>query len=179
MQEFTVPDFIGILCSSHRQIERSLAPLIRIANESHDGPLCEPAAFSRALQFFRVVVPDHSAAEEETLFPRLRRALPSDRKDVRRLIDTLEEEHGCAGRAHEEVDRLGELWLANGQLSSVQATRLTAILEGLAGLYDRHIQLEEKGIFPLLAVFCTPTDLAMLGTQLARRQASAPESITR
>ncbi len=53
-------------------------------------------------------------------------------------------------RAQDEADRLGRLRLATGQLSAVQTTRLEAILEGLAGLYERHIQVEESEVFPLL-----------------------------
>jgi hemerythrin-like domain-containing protein len=140
-------DVVGTLCATHREIERALACLIRIARESSGGALREPAAFAEGLRFFRVVVPEHSATEEETVFPRLRRAV---QLGLRRLLDAIEEEHGCADRAHVDADRLGRLWLANGRLSTVETARLTAILEGLSGLYERHIRLEESDVFPLL-----------------------------
>lgn len=154
MQSFTSRDPVPILCASHRQIERALASLIRIAMESFGGLLSDPRAFSAALRFFRFVAPEHSAAEEEAVFPRLHRSLPSGSKNVRRLIDNLEEEHGCADRAHQEVDRLGESWLAHGTLSPAHTSRLISMLEGLAGLYDldslgeelarRHLTVEES-----------------------------------
>jgi hemerythrin-like domain-containing protein len=140
-------DVVWTLCATHREIERSLACLIRIAKESSGGALREPAAFAEGLRFFRVVAPEHSATEEETVFPRLRRAV---QPELVRLLDTLEEEHGCADRAHDEAGRVGRLWLANGRLSTAETARLTAILEGLSGLYERHIRLEESDVFPLL-----------------------------
>jgi hemerythrin-like domain-containing protein len=141
-------EVVATLCACHREIERSLACLIRIANQSSGGALNDPKSFSEVLRFFRGPVREHAAAEEETVFPRLRRAVEPG---LLRLLDTLEEEHGCADRAHDEADRLGRLWLATGQLSTEQTTRLVAILEGLAGLYERHIQVEESDLFPLLS----------------------------
>jgi hemerythrin-like domain-containing protein len=140
-------EVIATLCACHREIERALTCLIRIAKGASGSPLSDPKSFSEALRFFRVVVPEHSAAEEETVFPRLR---PAIEPELVRLLDTLEEEHGCADRAHDEADRLGRLWLANGQLSPAQTTRLMVDLEALVGLYDRHIRLEERDVFPLL-----------------------------
>lgn len=155
MQAFTATDLIGILSASHREIERALASLSRIGKESRGGALREPAAFAQALRYFRFIAPEHSAAEEEILFPALRSTPDPETKNLPRLIDTLEEEHGCADRAHEEVNRLGGLWLTNGELSTVRTTRLTAILEGLTA------------------------DLALLGAQLAKRQAAVAEGIAR
>jgi hemerythrin-like domain-containing protein len=140
-------EVIATLCACHREIERSLACLIRIAEQSSGGALNDPKSFSEVLRFFRGAVPEHAAAEEETVFPRLRRAVEPE---LVRLLDTLEEEHGCADRAHDEADRLGRLWLSTGQLSTVQTTRLVAILEGLNGLYERHIRVEESEVFPVL-----------------------------
>jgi hemerythrin-like domain-containing protein len=139
--------------------------MIRAANRPDDGALRDPAACLEALRLFRVAVPEHSAAEEEILFPRVRRRLSPER---RRLIDALEEEHGCAERAHGEVERLMELWLANGRLSSTAKARLAAVLEGLNGLYRRHIQAEENDVFPVIAQL-PPEDRDQLGVELARR----------
>lgn len=140
-------DLIAALCECHRRIERSLACLLRIAQESSGGALNDPKSFSEALWFFRTAVPEHSAAEEESVFPHARRAIAPG---LGRQLDTLEQEHGCAERAHEEADRLGRLWLAQGRLSAAQTSRLAAVLEGLEKLYARHIRLEEGEVFPLM-----------------------------
>ena len=179
VQAFTSPDPAQILCASHRQIERALASLARIARESCGDSLSDPRAFSAALRFVRLVAPEHSAAEEEAVFPRLHRSVPSGNKDVRRLIDNLEEEHGCADRAYQEVNRLGESWLAHGTLSPAHTSRLISMLEGLAGLYDRHIQLEETEVFPLLAETLESADLASLGEELERRHLTVEESFAK
>lgn len=162
---FTTSDPIEVLCASHRQIEGALACLIRAANSPDDRALRDPGACLRALRFFRVAVPEHSAVEEEIVFPRFRRLVSPDRT---RLIDTLEEEHGCAEQAHGEVGRLIELWQAKGRLLPSEKSRLAAILGGLAGLYRRHIQVEENDIFPYIAQL-GPEDRDQLCVELARR----------
>ena len=142
-------EVVATLCACHRDIERSLTCFIRIAKESSGGALSDPKSFSGALRFFRVVVPEHSATEEDLVFPRLRRSV---QPGLARLLDTLEEEHGCADRAHDEADRLGRLWLANGRLSPEQTVRLIEVLEGLRWLFERHIRSEESDVFPLLSL---------------------------
>lgn len=140
-------EVIAALCACHREIERALTCLIRIAKESSGSTLSDPKSFSEALRFSPVVVPEHPATEEEKVLSRL---CPAIGPELVRLLDTFGEEHGCADRTHEEADRLGRLWLANGQLPPARTTRLMVNLEALAGLYDRHIRLEERDVFPLL-----------------------------
>ena len=178
MQSFASPDPAQILCASHRQIERALASLIRIAKESCGSPLHDQAAFSMALRFFRLVAPEHSAAEEEAVFPRLRRSVLLENRTVQRLMDNLEEEHGCADRAHVEAEGLGEAWLAQHALSPALAARLISVLEGLASLYDRHVRIEEAEVFPLLATL-EAGDLASLNAELGRRHLTVEENFAK
>ena len=164
-------DPVGFLCESHREIERFLSSLIRIAKDSRDGQEREPKMFATALRYFSAISPDHTADEEESLFPRLRRASHPEINKVLRQLEPLEEEHGCADRAHDEVNRLGKLWLASGRLSPSQTDRLATVLAGLGDLYRRNIQVEECGVFPLVAGLLQPEDLESLGTEMIERHA--------
>jgi len=158
-----------LLVLSHRQIVSALASLAGISKKSSGGSLCDRATFCNALHFLRIVAPEHSAAEEEVVFSRLRSAISREQTDLRRLLDDLEEEHGCTDRVHREVDQLGESWLAAGGLSPAKTTRLIDLLDGLAQLYRRHIEVEETAIFPLLAGALTAAGVEELGRELARR----------
>jgi iron-sulfur cluster repair protein YtfE (RIC family) len=105
--DFTDP--IGMLGDCHRRIEMFLNVLVRVAERAHGEALNEEqrGAFETALRYFREAAPKHTADEEESLFPRLRRIGSTDVQVLLARIESLEEEHVCADRSHDEVDRLG------------------------------------------------------------------------
>jgi len=147
---------LEFLCGSHREIERYLSSLIRITEESRDGRIRERETFVRVLRQLSGIAFGHTVDEEESLFPRLRCTGRTEGEGALRRLETLEEEHGCADKAHGEVDRLARHWLASGQVPPAEANRLTALLTGLADLYRRHIQVEESDVFPQAARSLAP-----------------------
>ncbi len=174
--ESNFADPIGLLGDCHRRIERFLWVLVRIATEAHGGPLSDDQrkAWDTALRYFREAAPKHTADEEESLFPRLRGI---NRPEVRALlsrVDTLEEEHVCAGKAHDEVDRLGRLWLEDGSLSPEQSSRISALLAQLSELYRRHIAMEDGEVFPLAAAVLSAPDRKAMGGEMASRRGLKP-----
>ena len=116
--DFTDP--IGMLGDCHRRIERFLNVQVTLATREKGGPLTEEhrAALETSLRYFREAAPKHTADEEESLFPRLRRIDPAKTQAILARIDSLEQDHECAGKAHDEVDRLGQRWLTSGRLST-------------------------------------------------------------
>lgn len=121
--DFTDP--IGMLGDCHRRIEMFLNVLVRVAEQARGGALNEEqrGALETALRYFREAAPKHTADEEESLFPRLRRIESADVRALMARIESLEEEHVCAERSHGEVDSLGRLWLKDGMLPADQAAR--------------------------------------------------------
>ena len=119
--DFTDP--IGMLGDCHRRIEMFLNVLVRVAEQDRGGVLNEEhrGALETALRYFREGAPKHTADEEESLFPRLRRIESADVRALLARVESLEEEHVCADRSHAEVDRLGMLWLRDGTLADEQA----------------------------------------------------------
>lgn len=160
----------SVLAASHRQIETALETMRALAKASAGGALADERKFKACLWFCRHIITEHSVAEEELVFPALRRAAVSGAANPRRLLDTLEEEHGCADRAHLEADRLGEAWLKDRALTLGETTRLIEVLDGLADLYTRHIALEETQVFPLLETGLAGPELEQLGAELTRRR---------
>ena len=165
-------DPLGMLSDCHRRIERFLQVLIAVAGQAQGGLLTEEqrAALDGSLRYFREAAPKHTADEEESLFPALRRI---DRADLRRLterIDFLEKDHRLAATAHKEVERLGQLWLADGLLSRQDTKDLSAQLASLAALYERHIDLEDNDVFPAAFRVLAAADRARIGTEMAARR---------
>ena len=176
--ESTFADPIGLLGDCHRRIERFLSVLAQVAAEAHGGSLTgdQRSSWDNALRYFREAAPKHTADEEESLFPRLR---VLDRPEVRAIlarVDTLEDEHVWAAEAHAEVDRLGQLWLKDGDLSPDQASRLCVVLARLSDLYRQHIAMEDGEVFPLAAAVLSAPDRKTIGAEMASRRGLKPSS---
>lgn len=168
--DFTDP--IGMLSDCHRRIERFLGVLLTIATEHQGGALVDEqkTALEAALNYFRDAAPKHTADEEESLFPRLRRIESPEMGSTLERIDALEHDHHRADQGHQEVERLGREWLRGGRLSTGDATRLAALLTELARLYERHIALEDREIFPSASRLLSPEDRAAVGAEMADRR---------
>jgi hemerythrin-like domain-containing protein len=172
--DFTDP--IGMLGDCHRRIERFLNVLVVIAAQEKGGRLTEQhrTALATSLRYFREAAPKHIADEEESLFPRLRRLRHAGSHAILTRIEALEQDHECAGKVHDEVDRLGQLWLARGRLSPKEAAQLSTLLDQLAKLYRNHIAIEDTEVFPFAASVLPPSDRESVGVEMAsRRGASA------
>jgi hemerythrin-like domain-containing protein len=171
--DFTDP--IGMLGDCHRRVERFLDVLVRVAEQAHGEALSQEqrGALDTALRYFRDAAPKHTADEEESLFPRLRRIESAQVRVLLARIESLEEEHVCAGRSHGEVDNLGRLWLRDGRLPPEQASRLLTLLVPLRDLYRHHIAAEENEVFPAAAAALSAIDREAIGREMASRRGIA------
>jgi hemerythrin-like domain-containing protein len=172
-QESDFTDPLGLLSDCHRRIERFLGVLIRICKKGDGGAIeaDERAALETALTYFRNAAPKHTADEEESLFPRLR--AEGRAESARECLDRLEGDHVAAGRDHEIVDSVGTQWLRDGALGEGRAREMSEALERLAGLYARHIAIEDTELFPLAAQVLPANQLADVGREMADRRGVA------
>ena len=168
--DFTDP--IGMLSDCHRRIEMFLNVLVRVAELAHGEVLNEDqrSALETALRYFREAAPKHTADEEESLFPRLRRIQNDEVRALLARIESLEEEHVCADRSHAEVDGLGRLWLKDGSLPPEQASRLLTVVVQLRDLYRHHIAIEDNEVFPTAAAAFSTSDREAMGNEMASRR---------
>ncbi len=173
--DFTDP--IGLLGDCHRRIEMFLNVLVRVAEQARGEALNEEhrTALATALRYFREAAPKHTADEEESLFPRLRRSENADVRALMARIDSLENDHICADRIHAEVDRLASLWLKDGTLPADQSARLVELLLQLRDLYGRHIATEDGEVFPAAAAALSPSDRHAIGSEMASRRSGSRE----
>lgn len=174
-RESNFSDPVGMLGDCHRRIIRFLHVLLTLATQEKGGPLSDQQRnlLATSLRYFREAAPKHTADEEESLFPRLRRLDVPGLPAVLARIDSLEQDHECAERSHGEVDRLGQLWLSHGRLPPMEASRLSDLLGGLADLYRHHIGTEDTEVFPFAAAALSPADREAIGTEMAARRGVA------
>jgi hemerythrin-like domain-containing protein len=157
---------LGLLSDCHRRIEHFLDVLARVSAGAVGRELREDekSAISNALAYFRASAPKHTADEEESLFPRLHDSSALER------IAALEADHVTADADHRNVDELFTEWLAHGSLTAERSAQLRDAPQMLADLYERHIAIEDRELFPLAASILNSSDLAAIGQEMAARR---------
>jgi hemerythrin-like domain-containing protein len=160
-----------LLSDCHRRVEMFLQSLEAVAENSH-GPLTEEAARSleRALQYFREAAPKHTADEEESLFPRLRKISDPQLQSAMDKVEALEHDHRWAEPLHSLVDGLGQKYLQNGKLSDEEARRFRGSMRMLSAMYRRHIEIEDKYLFPIAEQVLSPELKAEIAAEMANRR---------
>lgn len=165
-------DPLGLMRDCHRRIEKFLGVLGRVADEIAGGPLPEShrEALAAALRYFANAAPWHTRDEEESLFPRLRRADDPRVLEVMNRIDALERDHARADEAHAAAHRLGTRWLEDGTLGAAEVAELKRLLEELRAMYGRHIEIEDGVVFPLARAVLSSSTQAAIGREMAARR---------
>jgi hemerythrin-like domain-containing protein len=163
---------LGLLSDCHRRIERFLAILATVANEAAGGELTPSyrTALEGAIKYFAVAAPKHTADEEISLFPRMRQSEDPAVAQALAALDTLEHDHDEAEAHHAAVDELVRRWLANDRLSSADTDQLRDRLARLQALYERHIALEDRQIFPAAARVLDREQIVQIGDEMAARR---------
>lgn len=174
----SVPGFsnpTALLSDCHRRIEMFLGSLEAVA-KLLDRPLADDArqALDSALRYFREAAPKHTADEEESLFPRLRRVANPEVQAALAELDALEKDHRWAVPLHDEVERLGRQALSRGCLSSAETDVFRSDVEKLAAMYRRHILLEDRVVFPAAARLMPAGEQAAVAREMASRRNVAP-----
>jgi hemerythrin-like domain-containing protein len=162
-------DPIGALKNCHRRMERYLHILWVVADRAAGRELtgAEINAVLPALEFFRVEGPRHIADEEESLFRWLRaRAITGDSEE----LGLLESNSRQAGILHATVNSLYSVWTSAGELSPEDELRLQSGTEMLKRLFEEHIRLEERIVFPRAAQMLDVSDFAAIGQEFRARR---------
>ena len=164
-------DPTGLLSDCHRRIEMFLGTLERVASII-DRPLTDDTrpALESALRYFREAAPKHTADEEESLFPRLRRMHLPDLEAALSKLAPLEHDHLLAASLHAQLEKLGLRYLATGSLQSSDTAAFRKAVASLVSLYKQHINIEDNLVFPLAARLLTPGDKAAIASEMADRR---------
>lgn len=168
--DFTQP--LGMLSDCHKRIRYFLSALLTTVTHADEGPLTvhQCVYLETALRYFRDAAPKHTADEEQSLFPRLRRIDTPEIHAALREIEDLEADHRKAESQHQETDAILHQWMMDGGISSKAIARLRKSLTELSELYERHILLEETDIFPLAAASLSDVEKSIVGREMAARR---------
>jgi hemerythrin-like domain-containing protein len=177
--ESSFSDPLGLLSDCHRRIEKFLAQMIHITETARGGPLDEiqSEALAVALRYFTKAAPLHTQDEETSLFPRMRASGDQGAREALAALDALESDHREADILHAEVDRLGNLWLRQGDLLPADAGRLIKLLRALQTLYTHHIAVEDTRVFPLAGKLLESPALDQVGREMAVRRGLDPDNL--
>ncbi|HEV2400839.1 MAG TPA: hemerythrin domain-containing protein [Candidatus Sulfotelmatobacter sp.] len=166
---FTDPT--GLLSDCHRRVEMFLGTLDAVAKVI-DRPVTEETsrALESALRYFGQAAPKHTADEEESLFPRLRRIDDPEVQSALEQLDRLEDDHRWAAPLHAEVERLGAQYLLNSSLSDAEIVEFRDAVARLVSMYKQHLSIEDGLIFPLASRMLSHTEKAAIANEMADRR---------
>lgn len=164
-------DPTGLLSDCHRRIEMFLGSLQSVA-ELIDRPLIAEtrAALESALRYFRESAPKHTADEEESLFPRLRRLHNPEIEKVLATLETLEADHRKANTLHAEIDALGTQCLDKRCLPATEADQFRRAVSLLASIYGEHIRIEDEVVFPAAKRRLSSPQQSAIANEMASRR---------
>ena len=168
---------LELLSDCHRRVESFLQALNLVAEQAKGGALDarQREALETGLRYFREAAPKHTADEEDSLFPRMREVRGAEMQEALAKVQALEADHQVAKEEHALVEELGQKWLAAGSLSEGETQRLTISLRRLQTIYQDHIRIEDREIFPLAAKVVPPEQLAEVGREMAKRRGQDPD----
>jgi pyridoxamine 5'-phosphate oxidase len=169
-----IPDFsdpLGLLVHCHAKLEaqfRALESAVRVLREG--GAEVEALrAIEAAQAHFAGPGVKHTADEEESLFPRLRRYAGSE-VGVLDALAELQAQHRTADRAHAEFDALVERMRRGSGPTGNDVDEIGERVEEIVTLYGPHIALENDVIFPAAARVLPPAEIAGLGEEMRERR---------
>ena len=163
---------LGLLSDCHRRIEHFLDVLATVTEETAGGPLTPSyrSALEGSLTYFAVAAPKHTADEEISLFPRLRENGHPEIAAALAALDGLEHDHREAEACHAAVDELARQWLADGSLSDPDLEELRQRVARLRALYQRHIAVEDREVFPVAGRVLDRAQIEEIGGEMAARR---------
>jgi hemerythrin-like domain-containing protein len=152
-----------------------LGSLLAVAERS-DEPLTEEMRLSleSSLRYFRDAAPKHTADEEESLFPRLRQIKSPEMQNALAELDALEKDHRWAEPLHAAVEKLGHTYLETGTLPPSDSRYFREAIDLLAAMYRRHIEIEDRDVFPVAARLLAREEKDAVAREMAERRNIKP-----
>ena len=168
-------DPTGLLSDCHRRVEMFIRALEQVA-QSSDHPLSDDnrRSLDLSLRYFREAAPKHTADEEESLFPRLRKIDDQQLQAALSRLDELEKDHRWAEPLHATADELGTKYLADGHLSAEEAVRFRNTVGQLQNMYRRHIEIEDREVFPIAKKLLGAQMLKAIANEMQDRRGLNP-----
>lgn len=164
----TIDAPIEHLMACHRRIEQRLETLVKAASHLETDRTSALAAIAHSLHFLDSSGGLHTEDEENSLFPRLRKKLSSDRIAY---LDSLEAQHS---EAESILYRLKELVSAARRQDPIPGDLIEHYrnaAEALSSLYGAHIRSEDEVLVALARQFLDSPDLSEITREMRERRA--------
>jgi len=164
-------DPTGLLSDCHRRIEMFIGSLEAVGKRLDSPPESDTRqALETALRYFHEAAPKHTADEEESLFPRLRRSESNEVQQAFSNLDELEGEHRWAEPLHARVESLGRQYLADGSLPPAEVEEFRRSVAELSAMYKRHIAVEDTVLFPIASRTLSDAEKQSIAREMAGRR---------
>ena len=144
-------DLIDILIEDHQEVEQLFMELEKGSGDAGQRRRLANVVIAELVR--------HSVAEEQYLYPTVRRAMP----DGDRLADHEIAEHAEAERLMKDLEDL-----------DAAGPDFARVLSQLMSTIRHHVLEEETDLFPRLRSSCTEEDLRELGRKVERAKKLAP-----
>jgi hemerythrin superfamily protein len=163
---------IGILEDCHKRIHHFIQTLVTLEESVGAAPLNadDRDSLERSLRYFRKAAPRHNADEEESLFPKLQSHSDAEAEAMFARLASLAADHHWAETQHFEIDAIGSRWLSAGVLQSSDLARLRTLVHSLSRFYARHIEIEEKEVFPAARRILSAAERHTVGREMAEKR---------
>lgn len=171
------------LVFAHNELRVHLHALLRASRVMllGKGDLALAPVIAKALRFLAVDVQLHARDEEESLLPRLRAKLKDPQSHFAYLLEHIEQDHLELAAVHRDFDAAARRLSARlpfdgaakrGQLEP-ELKSYREHLAKLIAIYESHMMVEERDIFPALAVVFTPKERSEMAAEMDERRAVA------
>lgn len=171
------PDFtdpLGLLVHCHVKIELQLESLERavrmLAYDDGESIPFAMAIIGAARAHFSGPAVRHTADEEASLFPRLRRFASDTDNGLLAALKELEGQHQDLDIVHAKFDELIDIAGPEPALGQLDVDELELTVGELLGIYRPHIQMENEIIYPEAARILSPDQLLAVGAEMRARR---------
>ncbi len=169
------------LVFAHGELRAHLHALLRASRLMllGKGDFALAPLIAKALRFLAVDVQLHARDEEESLLPRLRTKLKDPQSHFAYLLEHIEKDHEELAAVHRDFDACARKLSARlpfegaakrGQLEP-ELKHFREQLAKLLLIYDSHMKVEERDVFPALAVVFTPAERLAIAAEMDERRA--------
>jgi iron-sulfur cluster repair protein YtfE (RIC family) len=148
---------LDMLVGCHERI-RHFSSMARKLAHAHEADAQQvQSAAEAAHRYFTVALPLHEADENESLHPRLKRAVPvGDLAGP--AADAMVDQHHAIDELLERLLPLLQLLERNPAKQPEVAGEMCSITSRLDELFREHLELEEKVVFPAISASLTEAD---------------------
>ena len=158
-------DVVDLLLECHGRIRRFTEVARRLGAAGADPAEQVREAAAQVRRYFREALPLHVADEDETIAP----ALAGRDPGVDAALAAMGAEHVEHGPALERVVELCGAVAQDPRAISELGAELAVAAAALDALFEPHLAVEERTIFPAIAALPAPEREALLAAVRARR----------